>query len=101
MNEQPAVEGVNDVSAVQVHPVQVHYLEAFDALSNIAKVTGVYINFMNAAFQMTTVLLSEIGLEHVDEVIGRMAAQAQVFRDQRAAEQATQSQNETGATNVH
>lgn len=97
-------------------PVQIHFLESFDAQANIAKATGTYHNFINAAFQMAAIMLSEIGAEHVDEVIGRIAAQAQSFRQQREEQQAQQAAeaaltqaatpapqpiNETGATNVH
>lgn len=96
--EQPTPE--QQPAPPLVDATQMHYLESFDALANIAKSTKTYHAFMNAMLVATAVVLSEIKEPQVaDGVFIKLRKHVEELHQQRVMRAANVAQP-TGATNV-
>jgi hypothetical protein len=99
MNNQPKLNNVNH-SQPQQPTVRVHYVEALDALANIAKSTNTYNHMVNAVLMVAAIIISEMGEEHVPETMNKLYEQSQRFRSQAAAQTAAAAETPQGANDV-
>lgn len=64
-----------------------HYMEALDALANVAKATGSYNVYANTVLMVAAIVLAEIpDPQEVEKAIGNMRKQYMGFRAQNEAE---------------
>lgn len=70
----------------EMPPVFVHFIEAIDALGNIAKANGQYAVLVNALLTTTAIVLAELNdPEKAAETLKALDARQQQFRNQRIA----------------